>query len=177
MAHEAQGKTGTMESLSEQEMQELTPEAIQNEIEGEEEGEGEAEVEASPEEIETEALETVEITEAAEVDVSPRRRALLGRFIIRQSIRAVLVYTRAVVRRMQRNASLRRKLAAASRRGPRAVRALLAPVVLRAMPKPFRRSSRRLVGLVVALAFRGIARNAGLATHEIDAAEFESEST
>lgn len=176
MAAEAQGKSGvgsSQEALTDQEMQELDPDAIQNELEAE----GEGEAEASPEEIEAEALEDIEAGEPGGGELSARGRGILARIVLRQTLRAVLAYTRAVVRRMVRVASLRRKLAAASRRGPRAVRALVGPVVLRAMPKPFRRISRRLVGLALRVSFRSIARNAGLASQEIDVAELESEAT
>jgi hypothetical protein len=189
MASEAQGKSGILsqvESLTEQEMQDLDLETIQEEIEAEAADEHEhahhahAEAEeASQEEIEAEAFENIEAGEMSGHmhELSPRARALVARFLVRQTIKAVLVYTMAVVRRMHRSSALRRKLAAASRRGPRAVRMLVGPVVLRAMPRPFRRASRRLVALVIRLSFRSIARTAGLNMHEIDTAELESEST
>ena len=180
MATESQGRSGTSashETLTEQEMQELDTESIQNEIEAETENEAEIESEACSEEIETEATESLEMAEGFGHGGSQRFRGILARFFLRQMIRAVLVYTKAVVRRMHRSATLRRKLLAASRRGPRAVRALVGLAVLRAMPKPFRRASRRLLPLVIGLSFRFIARHAGLSANEADSAELESEAT
>lgn len=181
MATESQGRSGTgsshTETLTEQELQELDAESIQNEIEAETESEDEIEAEANPQEIEDEASEAIETPDGFRHGMSPRFRGLVARFFVRQMIRAILVYTKAVVRRMHRSATLRRKLLAASRRGPRAVRALVGLAVLRAMPKPFRRASRRLLPLVIGLSFRFIARTAGLNAHETDAAELESEST
>lgn len=174
MSHDHHGK---QMSLTEQEMRELDSEAIQDEIESEAEAKVEVEAEMEEESREEVEAELIDIIEAGttETETSPRRRRLLARIVIRQSVRAVCTYTRAVVRRMLRNAALRRKLAAASRRGPRAVRVLVGVAVLRAMPKPFRRGSRRLVGLAITMGYRNIARQAGLAPHEIDAAELKSE--
>jgi hypothetical protein len=178
MAHEAQGKSGAAtqaEQLTEQERRELDQESIQSEIDAEMDRESEAEEEVGQHEIEIEVLEALDIDEIGGRGGARRgRRAVVTRLVMRQMVRTILVYTRAVVKRMHRSASLRRKLLAASRRGPRAVRALVGLAVLRAMPRPFRQASRRLIPMVVVLSFRAIARQAGLNAQEIDAAELES---
>jgi hypothetical protein len=161
--------------LTEQEIQELAPESG-HEIDADTNDESEAEAEGNPEEVAAEAFEHIEGGEAGEHEHSRRFRGVLARFVLRHVIKAILVYIRIAVRRMHRHATLRRKLIAATRRGPRALRALVGPVVLRTMPRPFRRAARRLVPLLVGLSFRFIARTAGLSTHEADAAECESES-
>jgi len=179
MAAEAHGKSGSYmhshEALTEQELQELDAESIQNEIEAELEEAAEEEAEADPEDIAEEATEMFEEAEdrGYQHAMSPRFRGLVTRFFLRQFIKAVLIYTKAVVRRMHANTSLRKKLNAASKRGPRAVRALLAPAILRAMPRPFRRTSRRLLPLVIRLSFRYIARMSGLNALETDTADTE----
>ncbi len=177
MAHETQGRPGaSSENISEQELQELGLEQFQNEIEGEEESDIEAE--ATPDEIASEAWEHIEAGEHPGLERHPQlRHAVITRIVVRSMLKATLIYTRAVVKHMLRNAALRRRLLAATRRGPRSLRAFLAPAVLRSIPRPFRRASRRLLPLMIVLAFRSIARQTGLSAHEADAAECESEST
>lgn len=181
MAAETHGRAGALlshaESLSEQELSELESESIHSEIEAETDSDVEAEAEDNPDEIAAEAYESLEAAEGTGAEGTPRFRKFMTKFLARQMIKAVLLYTRAVVKRMHRSAALRRKLLNASRRGPRAVKALVGPCVLRALPRPFRKASRRLIPLLVGLSFRFIARTAGLSAREIDVAEFESEST
>jgi hypothetical protein len=179
--HEVQGMQGRPamtfehEALTEQEVRELTPEMSHGEVETEveQELEKESETEHSTEWLARELLEHIEAH--AFGHEGSHKGGMLARFVLRQNLRAVLLYTKAIVRRMARNPQMKRKLMAASRRGPKAVTRLVGIAVLGALPRPFRRASRRLVALSIRACFRHIARHAGLSSAEIDLVEFEKE--
>jgi hypothetical protein len=162
------------EALNEQELQDLEADSIQDDIESELDVESESD--ANPENIVGRVIESLDIDEDFEQEESHHGHrhhhlGLVARHVLRNTIRAIVLFTRVVVKRMLRNAALRRKLLAATKRGPRAVRALLAPSVARAIPRPFRRATRRLLPLVIGRSFRMIARQAGLSAHDADSAE------
>lgn len=174
MAKKARSKAGKAtqaEQLTKEELKDLNQKSIQKEIEEEMKIDTKAEEELEQHEIE---IDILEVLGAGRGGRRRTRSAVLGTLVMRQLVRALLLYTRAVVNRMRRSTTLKKKLAAASRRGPRAVRALVGLAVLRAMPSPFRRASRRLVAIVIGLSFRAIARKAGLKAREIDCAELRS---
>jgi hypothetical protein len=183
MAHEAERRvaptTAEQEGLTDQELYEVSPETSPGEIEAEVEQEIEEEESKFGGSSEWIARDVVELLETMGAsghhgEGGPAGR-LLARFVLRQSVKAVLFYTRAVVKRMMRNPNLKRKLQLALRRGPRSVSRLVAPAVLGAIPRAFRQACPKLVGFVIRMSFRQIARNAGLRQSEIDIAEIEKE--
>lgn len=182
MAHESEHRAGHAaehEALTEHELYEVIPEASPGEIENEVEQEIEEEESKFGGSAEWIARDVVEVIEA--IGATGRHGEggaagrLLARFVLRQNVKAVLFYTRAVAKRMSRNPMLKRKLQLALRRGPRAVSRLVGPAVIGAMPRAFRQACPKLVGFVIRMSFRQIARNAGLRQSEIDMAEIEKE--
>jgi hypothetical protein len=183
MAHEAERRTTPPttepEYLTEQELYEVSPETAPAEIEAEVEQEMEEQENKFGSEAEWTARDVVELVDAMGGTGHHGEGALgrlLARFVLRQNVKAVLFYTRAIVKRMTRNPVLKRKLQLALRRGPRAANRLIAPAVIGSIPRAFRPGCPRLVSLVVRMSFRQIARNAGLRQSEIDIAEIEKES-